>query len=303
MALPRFASFLLFAVLLLSLASAYSASIDSWHIAGKSGGESAQISAVLKNPGAKSNFLLEARIVLVDSLEYYGIASVQGLDANESREIKFQQPFTPKVSGSYVIELNLLANDSNEKIAGLIDSFFISGKDDYELYIKCFQDSVPAGSPLDANILIANTGNSYEDIQLEWHILDQNGNKITGGSMPLAVYPNSFREITAKEIIPASSKPGIYKFAAELHYNSEAKSASCALIVEAYKSGTEMLNEKISSLQEELAASKANSRASSTAYASLTSNATLLGIIVAAGLIIVLAIFYFKSKKTQVASR
>ncbi len=302
MALPRFAYFLLFAVLLLSLAGAYSASIDSWHIAGKSAGESAQISAVLKNPGAKSNFLLEARIMLVDSLEYYGIAFVQGLDANESREIKFQQQWIPKVSGSYIIELNLL-NDANENLSGLIDSFSISGKDDYGLYVKCFQDSLPAGSPLDANILIANTGNSYEDIQLEWHILDQNGNKLGRGSMPLAVYPNSFREITAKEIIPSSSKPGMYKFAAELHYNSQTKSAYCALIVEAYKSGTEMLKERVKSLREELAASKANSRASSTAYASLASNSILLGIIVAMGFIIVLAIFYFKSKKNQAVSK
>lgn len=295
----RFISFLLSAALLLSLASAYGASIDSWRISGKSAGESAQIFAVIKNSGAKANFLLEAKIMLVDSPEYYGISAVYGLDANSTREVSFFPPWTPEVSGSYVIELNLLANDSNEKISGLMDSFSISGNEDYELYVKCFKDSLSAGEALDANILIANTGNSYNDIQLEWHILDRNGNKITGGAMPLAVYPKSFREMAAKEVIPSSSKPGIYRFAAELHYNSETKSASCALIVEAYKSGTEMLNENIKSLREELSASKESARASSTAYASLMSGASLLGIAVAFGFIIILAFLYFKSKREQ----
>ncbi|MBS3057354.1 MAG: hypothetical protein J4415_01880 [Candidatus Diapherotrites archaeon] len=295
----RFASFLLFAALLLSLAGAYGANIDSWRISGKSAGESAQIYAVLKNSGAKSDFLLEAKIMLVDSLEYYGIAAVQGLDANSTREVSFSKPWAPEVAGSYIIELNLIASDSNEKIAKLMDSFSISGNESYGLYVKCFKDSLSVGEALDANILIANTGSSYEDIQLEWHILDQNGNKITGGSMPLAVYPNSFRELTAKEVIPSSSRPGLYKFSAALRHNSETKSASCTFIAEAYKSGTELLNEKVKSLQEELSASKASARASSTAYASLIGGASLLGIAVAIGFIIALAILYFKSKKGE----
>lgn len=295
----RFAFLLLSSVLLLSFAQSYGASIDSWRISGKSAGEALQISAVLENSGAKADFLLEARVMLVDSLEYYGIAAVNGLDENEVREVAFPMQFLPKVSGGYVIELNLLEGSSNGKIYELMDSFSISGKEAYEPYVKCFKDSLSVGEALDANILIANPGNYYEDIQLEWGIFDANNAKVTGGSMPLAVYPGSFRELTAREIIPESSKPGIYKFSAKLHYNSEVKSASCALIVETYKSSTEMLTERINSLQEELSASKENAHASSTAYASLTSNATILGAIVALGFILVLAILYFKSKKGQ----
>lgn len=295
----RFACLLLSAVLLLGFAHSYNASIDSWRISGKSAGKALQISAVLENSGAKADFLLEARVMLVDSLEYYGIAAVNGLDGDEVREVAFPMQFLPEVSGSYVIELNLLEGSSNEKIYELMDSFSISGKESYELYVKCLRDSLSVGEALDANILIANAGSGYRDFLLEWGIFDANNAKITGGSMPLAVYPGSFRELTAREIIPESSKPGIYKFSAELHYNSEVKSASCALIVEAYKSGTEMLNERINSLQEELSSSRANAHASSTAYASLTSNAAILGAIVAMGFILVLAILYFKSKKGQ----
>ncbi len=299
MAPLKFATFLLFAALLLGFAHAYSISIDSWRISGKSAGEALQISAVLKNSGAKADFLLEARIMLVDSLEYYGVAAVPGLDENEVREAAFQMQFFPKVAGSYVIEFNLLDGSSNEKISGLIDTFSISGKESYGLYVKCFSDSISAGEALDANILVANAGNYYEDIQLKWGILDENNNEISRNTMPLAVYPNSFREIAAREIIPESSKPGLYKFAAELHYNSETKGASCAVVIEAYKSGTELLSERVKSLQEELSSSRAKALASSTAYASLISNATILGAIVAAGFIMALAFLYLKSKKAQ----
>ena len=286
-------------VLLLGLASASGAGIISWQLTSKLAFGESLLSVQVQNSGEKEDFMLEARIKFVNSLEYYGIAAVPNLDANETREIVFSQHWIPEVSGSYVIELTLLADASEEPAAQLIDSFSIVGKENYEIYAKCFQDSLQLGDSLDANILIANIGSVYEDAELEWHLLDSKNNKINGGKMPLAIYPGKFREVSTKEQIPLTSKPGLYKFSAELRYNSETKSASCALIVEAYDGALDLLKNKMEKLQSELELSKSKARSSSTAYASLAGNASLLGIGIAIAFIAALLLLYFRSKKHQ----
>ncbi len=286
-------------VLLLGLASASSAGIISWQLTSKHAPEESFLSVQVQNSGENADFLLEARIKLVDSTAYRSIELIPALEKNESREIAFSQPWIPEVSGSYVIELKLIDSSAEGPAAQLFDSFSISGNEDYEIYAKCFQNSLQLGETLDANILIANIGSVYEDIELEWHLLDSNNNKINGGQMPLAIYPGKFRELPIKEQIPLTSKPGLYKFSAGLHYASGEKSASCALIVEAYDGALDLLKNKMEKLQSELELSESRALSSSTAYASLAGNASLLGIGVAIAFIAALLLLYLRSKNRQ----
>ncbi|MDO8537582.1 MAG: hypothetical protein Q7S21_01735 [archaeon] len=187
---------------------------------------------VLNLSRIKTSFYVEVKINQGTISEYNETMLASQIAKDEEKEIEFVSKFTPTIAGSHVVTARLLSINKQKEFDKLTKVFDIVGEIRYDVGVVCLSPHALIGTQTDAQILMKNLGNYYEDVFLSWWVEDSKGSLIGLAELPLALNTGEEKTLEKSIALPLNLPIGNYFIKAKMQYRDQARIGSCSFVIE-----------------------------------------------------------------------
>ena len=195
-------------------------------------GQDATLNVTVYNGRAtQADFIVSATITQGASVKFFSTETVNDLKSMTARRIVFNEKWLPDIGGTHTVEIKILSVDKKTTFDTKIKTFDVPGELRYDVVASCLNDVLKPGQNINANVMLLNLGNYYQDISLDAWVEGPDGKIIKKETSVIAVYTGESRNIPKSFFIPEGSPYGIYTFVAQIDYRGTKQVSKCGFSV------------------------------------------------------------------------